>query len=207
VLERYAWVAEALRALPGSGIVYVLTVAETQRVAAFLTEQGLDVAPYSGQSTDREALEDRLRAELGITRLLWLGDGLANDHTDGHVDNIARFVAPGVLALPEAAADDPNAAVIADMHARARAFGVEIVTIPSLGRFEVDGALVPASHMNFYIGNTVVVVPTYGVRTDAAAVAAVARIFPSRRTVGLPANHILTGGGSFHCISQQIPQP
>ena len=170
------------------------------------TEQCL-LNPNRNPHLSRHDIEDRLRAELGITRLLWLGDGLANDHTDGHVDNIARFVAPGVLALPEAAADDPNAAVIADMHARARAFGVEIVTIPSLGRFEVDGALVPASHMNFYIGNTVVVVPTYGVRTDAAAVAAVARIFPSRRTVGLPANHILTGGGSFHCISQQIPQP
>ena len=171
---------------------------------AITTEQCL-LNPNRNPHLSRADIEARLAEELGITRTLWLGEGLLNDHTDGHVDNIARFVAPNVLALPEAATDDPNAAVIADMHARALAFGVEILTIPSVGRFEVDDELIPASHMNFYIGNAVVVVPTYGGASDAPAIAAIAKLFPTRKTIGLSANHILTGGGSFHCISQQIP--
>ena len=89
--------------------------------------------------------------------------------------------------------------------ARAKDWPVDIVTIPSAGRMEVDGEIIPASHMNFTIGNAAVVVPTYGGPSDAAAVAAIAKLFPDRETVGLPANHILTGGGSFHCISQQVP--
>lgn len=155
----------------------------------------------------RADIEAKLCADLGITRILWLGEGLMNDHTDGHVDNLARFVAPGVLALPNARGDDdPNAAIFADAKARALAFGVNIVEIPSVGLFiDEDGEVIPASHMNFYIGNAAVVVPTYGTPSDADAVKAIAALFPAHETIGLRANHILTGGGSFHCISQQVP--
>ena len=163
--------------------------------------------PNRNPSLSRRDIEERLKVDLGLKDVLWLGVGLLNDHTDGHVDNLARFVAPGVLALPEPfGADDPNAGVFADALARAKDWPVEIVTIPSAGlHIDEDGEPVPASHMNFYIGNAVVVVPTYGGPSDAKAVEAVAALFPGRRTVGLPANHILTGGGSFHCISQQVP--
>jgi agmatine deiminase len=154
---------------------------------------------------DQTEVESHLRRDLGIDRVLWLGDGLMNDHTDGHVDNLARFVAPGVLALPVPAADDPNRAVFVDAHDRARDFGLDIVGIPSAGRVVRDGEIVPASHMNFYIGNRTVVVPTYGGASDDAAVKAVAALFPGRECVGLRADHILTGGGSFHCITQQQP--
>jgi agmatine deiminase len=150
--------------------------------------------------------ERRLAQALGIERLLWLGDGLANDHTDGHVDNLARFVAPNRLAIPEPESDeDPNADVYRDAAARARAFGVEVVPIPSPGLIEVDGAAIPASYMNFFIGNAAVVVPQYGAANDAAAVATIGALFPGRVAIGLRADHILTGGGSFHCISQQVP--
>ena len=170
------------------------------------TEQCL-LNPNRNPGLSKDEIEARLRTDLGVSRVLWLGDGLVNDHTDGHVDNLARFVAPGVLALPAPRGnDDPNAAVFADAHARALAFGVEVVTIASVGRFESDGEIVPASHMNFYIGDAAVVVPTYGTPSDDEAVAAIAALFPQRKTVGLRANHILTGGGSFHCISQQVPQ-
>ena len=163
--------------------------------------------PNRNPSLSRRDIEERLCADLGLREVLWLGVGLVNDHTDGHVDNLARFVAPGVLALPEPFGDyDPNAAVFADAIDRARSWPVEIVTIPSAGLLlDEYGEPIPASHMNFYIGNACVVVPTYGGASDDAAVAAVAKLFPGRETLGLPATHILTGGGSFHCISQQVP--
>jgi len=172
---------------------------------AVTTEQCL-LNPNRNPGLDKAAVEARLRADLGIDRLLWLGEGLLNDHTDGHVDNLARFVAEGVLAIPAPAQDDPNAAVYADAKARAEAFGVRVVTLPSPGRIEKDGEIVPASHMNFYIGNAAVVVPQYGRASDKAAVQAIGALFSGRRAVGLRADHVLTGGGSFHCISQQVPR-
>lgn len=155
----------------------------------------------------REDIAVRLHQSLGIDRLLWLGKGLIGDHTDGHVDNLARFVGEGRLAIPVAAGeDDPNAGIYADARARTAAFGgVEIVDLPSPGRFEIDDEIAAASYMNFYIGNSVVVVPTYGVASDQAAVDALAALFPDRRAVGVPARGILVGGGSFHCSSQQLP--
>lgn len=169
------------------------------------TEQCL-LNPNRNPMMTRGDIEAQLMLDLGVTRVLWLGDGLVGDHTDGHVDNLARFVGPGVLALPEAAgADDPNADVYADAWARARAFGVDVVPLPSPGRIEIDGDVAAASYMNFYIGDETVVVPTHGAANDEAAVKAIAALFPDRAVIGLPTDHILTGGGSFHCISQQVP--
>ena len=158
-------------------------------------------------------IEARLRTGLGVEKLIWLGDGLLNDHTDGHIDNIARFIAPGVVVCMEpSGADDPNRdalqAIIADLKAATDVRGqkLQVHTVPSPGLVpDEDGEPIPASFMNFYIANTTVVVPVYGTAFDGAAVAALAKLFPGRKTVGLRANHILTGGGSFHCITQQQP--
>ena len=170
------------------------------------TEQCL-LNPNRNPTLGKADVEAHLRADLGIDRILWLGDGLLNDHTDGHVDNLARFVGENRLAIPVAASeDDPNAAVYADAKARAEAFGVEVVPIPSPGRVERDGEIIPASYINFYIGNAAVIVPLYGAPNDDAAVAAIGALFPSRKAVGLRADHVLTGGGSFHCICQQVPE-
>ncbi len=172
-----------------------------------VTTEACLLNPNRNPHMDRAEVESHLRRDLGIDRLLWLGGGLANDHTDGHVDNIARFVAPGVLALPTASGpDDPNADAFADAHERARDFGLDVVTIPSPGRTTRDGTVVPASHMNFYIANKCVVLPVYGTPYEGAAVAALEALFPTRDVVALRADHILTGGGSFHCITQQVPQ-
>lgn len=169
------------------------------------TEQCL-LNPNRNPQMNREAIEAELAARLGFTRVLWLGEGLVNDHTDGHVDNLARFVAPNRLVVPQATGkDDPNAAIYADAAARAEAFGVELVRIPSPGRIERDGRVEPASYVNFAITSNLVVVPTFGSPHDAAGVAAIAALFPDRATIGLPGEAVLAGGGGFHCASQQMP--
>lgn len=169
------------------------------------TEQCL-LNPNRNPQLTRSGIEARLERDLGFERVLWLGDGLINDHTDGHVDNLARFVAPNVLALPRATgAGDPNAAIYADAKARAEAFGVAVREVPSPGRVEAGGRVEPASYMNFAITSRLVVVPIYGSPHDADGVAAVAELFPDRDVVGIMADAVLAGGGSFHCASQQMP--
>jgi agmatine deiminase len=173
---------------------------------AVTTEQCL-LNPNRNPRLNKGDIEARLREHLGFERVLWLGDGLVGDHTDGHVDNLARFVAPGTLAIPlPSGPDDPNAAVYADARARALAFGLSVRDVPSPGRLDEAGIVEPASYMNFAVCNGVVVVPTYGSYHDDEAVAAVEALFPGRTAVGLPAAAVLTGGGSFHCASQHAPR-
>jgi agmatine deiminase len=170
------------------------------------TEQCL-LNPNRNPHLTKAEIEARLRGDLGFDRVLWLGDGLLGDHTDGHVDNLARFVAPGVLAIPlPSGPDDPNAAVYADARARALAFGLTVRDVPSPGRMDEAGIVEPASYMNFAICNGVVVVPTYGSYRDDEAVAAIGALFPGRAAVGIRAEAVLTGGGSFHCSSQHAPR-
>jgi len=155
---------------------------------------------------DQAALEARLRWSLGVERVVWLDRGLENDHTDGHIDTLARFVAPGVVACMEPAAGDPNREALDGIIADLRAAKLEVVTTPSPGAVhDVSGMLMPASYMNFYIANTTVVVPVYGVAADDAAVAAIAKLFPDRRAVAVDGKSVVVGGGAFHCSTQQQP--
>lgn len=187
------WILEG-GAIDGDGSGLVVT-----------TEQCL-LNPNRNPELSREEIETRLARDLGFDRALWLGDGLINDHTDGHVDNLARFVAPGRLALPRATgSDDPNAAIYADAKRRAEAFGVEVAEIPSPGLITRGDLVEPASYANFAITTNLVVVPTFGSIHDADGVAAIAALFPDRATIGLPADAVLAGGGGFHCASQQMP--
>lgn len=188
------WVLEG-GAVDGDGTGLVVT-----------TEQCL-LNPNRNPALSRAAIEARLARDLGFDRVLWLGDGLINDHTDGHVDNLARFVGPNRLALPRATgSDDPNAAIYADAKARAEAFGVEVLEIPSPGLITRGDLVEPASYANFAITSHLVVVPTFGSAYDADGVAAIAALFPDRATIGLPADAVLAGGGGFHCASQQMPR-
>ena len=192
-VEQCDWVLEG-GAIDGDGTGLVAT-----------TEQCL-LNPNRNPHLTREEIEMRLMRDLGYSRILWLGEGLINDHTDGHVDNLARFVGPNRIAVPVATgADDPNADIYADCRARAHAAGVEVADIPSPGRMERDGRVEPASYANFAITSHLVVVPTFGSPHDADGVAAIAALFPDRDTVGLPGDAVLAGGGGFHCASQQMP--
>jgi agmatine deiminase len=162
---------------------------------------------------DQRALEARLGWALGVERVVWLDRGLANDHTDGHIDTLARFVMPGVVACMEPAPGDPNRdaldGIIADLGAARSADGdkLEVVTVPSPGAVEdAAGNLMPASYMNFYIANTAVVVPIYGVAADDAAVQAIAAMFPGRRAIAVDGKPVVVGGGAFHCSTQQQPR-
>lgn len=169
------------------------------------TEQCL-LNPNRNPQLTREEIEERLKSDLGFNRVLWLGDGLINDHTDGHVDNLARFVGANTLALPRATgSDDPNAEIYADAKARAETAGVAVVEIPSPGRITSGDRIEPASYANFAITSHLVVVPTFGSPYDEEGVAAIADLFPDRATIGLRGDAVLAGGGGFHCASQQMP--
>jgi agmatine deiminase len=157
--------------------------------------------------------EAALAGALGAKKVLWLGEGLRNDHTDGHVDNLARFVAPGVVACPIAfGLNDPNAEAYDDAARRlagmtdARGIPLKVVRIASPGRIESeDGEVIPASHMNFVIANAAVIAPRYDEVAGAFALEALKSLFPGRTVIGLSSRALLTGGGSFHCITQQEP--
>ena len=192
-VESHGWILEG-GAIDGDGTGLVVT-----------TEQCL-LNRNRNPGLSRADVEALLRSDLGYTSVLWLGDGLLNDHTDGHVDNLARFVGENRLLIPEATDNDPNWRIYQDAAQRAERFGVEVVRFPSPGRvLGPDEDIIPASFMNFYIGNAAVVVPLYGQENDEAAIAALGELFPGRAIIGQRADHVLTGGGSFHCISQQIP--
>ena len=180
-----------------------------------LTTRQCLLNPNRNPGWTEAAAEAALTASLGARKVVWLGDGLLNDHTDGHVDNLARFVAPGVVAAPIGyGRKDPNLeaydAAAATLAATADADGrpLKVLRIPSPGLvLDEDERPVPASHMNFLIANGAVIVPTYGDDTAARlAGEALATVFPDREIILLPSIAVLTGGGSFHCISQQEPR-
>jgi len=201
--------------LPTIAYDYVLEggSVEVDGEGTILTSEQCLLHPNRNPSMDRAAIERALCDSLGGTKVIWVSDGLLHDHTDGHIDTIARFVAPGVVAVMEPVGDDdPNAAVmqqiVDELSTQTDAAGrtLRIARIPSPGRvLDADGKVMPASHVNFYIANTTVIVPTYGTASASAAVAAVGALFPGRRAIGIDALAILAGGGAFHCISQQQP--
>ncbi|HWE99508.1 MAG TPA: agmatine deiminase family protein [Caulobacteraceae bacterium] len=177
-----------------------------------LTTRQCLLNPNRNNGWSQAAAEAALSEALGATKVIWLGEGLLNDHTDGHVDNLARFVAPGVVACPMAfGEDDPNADAY-DFAARLLAEAsdaagrrLQVARIPSPGRVRLDGELAPASHMNFLIANGAVIVPLYGGLAGPMAIGALQALFPGRQVIGLASTALLSGGGAFHCISQQEP--
>jgi agmatine deiminase len=176
------------------------------------TEQCL-LNPNRNQGLGMSRMTEALRAYLSATNLIWLGRGIEGDDTDGHVDDIARFVAPGkVLAAVEKNPSDPNHEPLDRnlrllMQARneeGRMILVEEIPMPE--RMYYDDGRLPASHLNFYIGNKAVLVPIFGGRSDGQALKSLEDAFPSRDVVGIDCRALVHGLGSIHCVTQQIPR-
>lgn len=172
-----------------------------------LTTRQCVLNPNRNAHWDEAAAEAALKAAFGVSQVIWLGDGLANDHTDGHVDNIARFIVKGrAVCQSPSGEDDPNTDTLRAIEADLRAADVDVVTIPSPGLIlDEDGDAIPASHMNFLISNGHVFLPVYDDVHSAAAVHALSAAMPQHTIIPVYARAILSGGGSFHCMTQQVP--
>ena len=154
---------------------------------------------------------EQLQRAFGVKDVVWIAQGLLNDHTDGHIDNLARFIAPGhVVCQAPNGADDPHAERLLALEDTLRRYEgalgkLTVSTIPSPGQvLDDEGEAMPASHMNFVITNQAVLVPAYNDEAH-KAVEALQSFFPDRKVMASSSRAILTGGGAFHCISQQIP--
>jgi agmatine deiminase len=197
---------------------------------ALVTEQCL-LNPNRNPQLSRGEIESHLRDYLGVREIIWLGDGVIEDETGGHIDNLACFVKPGVVALTWTdESSDPQYAVSRDAldrlkHARdARGRKIAVLKLPMPGPLELTaveaagvlarestqprkaGSRLAASYVNFYIANKGIVMPLLDRKTDRSAAAKLRRAFPGRRIVGVPAREILLGGGNIHCITQQVPR-
>jgi agmatine deiminase len=162
--------------------------------------------------------EAALAAAFGAKKVIWIDEGLKDDHTDGHIDNIARFVGPGrAVCQAPAGDDDPNKvtldAIAETLEAATDSSGrrLHVTRIPGVGLYRnALGEVSPASHMNFVIANGLVVVPVYGTPTEEAALAGLRAVFPDHKVIGVSSRGLLgcgtAGGGSFHCITQQEPR-
>jgi agmatine deiminase len=178
---------------------------------SLLTTASCLLHPNRGGRT-REALERVLREHLGATNVLWLDGMIEGDDTDGHVDDLARFVAPDtVVAVREADASDPNHAALEANWKRLRGMRDErgraltVVALPMPPPLLVDGVRCPASYANFYLGNGIALVPVFGAAQDARALAILRELLPGRRVVGIPAGDLVAGFGAVHCLTQQEP--
>jgi agmatine deiminase len=168
--------------------------------------------PNRAGGRDDAAFFDALRGALGVEKILWLGGGLANDDTDGHVDNIARFFSPnGIVASSSTDPGRPDHATICENLRRLRAMSdrhgkpFEVVELPLPEPFRMAGRDLPPSYANFLIVNGGILAPVYGQAGDSRALGILRELFPGRHVIGLDCRALLIEGGALHCLSQQQP--
>jgi len=179
---------------------------------AMTTRQCL-LSPERNPGVSEATLEAALGRFLGISRVIWLDNGLEGDHTDGHIDTLTRFASETTIVTSDCHdTSDPNHDTLAanlEVLRRAVSAGhgrFSIVELPvPTGRVEFHGERLPLTYANFYLTNLSVLVPVYGTREDAAALEILGPLFPGRDVIGLPARALITGGGAFHCVTQQQP--
>ena len=196
------------------GIVMEGGAIDVDGAGLLLTTEQCLLNPNRSPTLTRTEIEDYLRAYLGVRKVLWLGEGIAGDDTDGHVDDLARFVGAGTIVT--VAEDDPadeNYRPLGDNLRRleilrdlvGRPF--TIATLPMPPALYHEGTRLPASYANFYIANGAIVMPTFACASDATAAETLARLFPTRQVIGIPALDLVWGLGTIHCLTQQHPQP
>jgi agmatine deiminase len=177
-----------------------------------LTTESCLLNPNRNPGLNREQIEGYLREYLGVRKILWLGDGIEGDDTDGHVDDLTRFVDPAtIVTVVEDDPRDRNFEPLRDNLARLRAMTDQdgapfrVVTLPMPGPMYQDEQRLPASYANFYIANGVVLLPAYDPATDGIAQSTLQSLFPTRRVVLIDSVDLVWGLGSFHCVTQQWP--
>jgi agmatine deiminase len=154
----------------------------------------------------REGIEKVFRDVLGIDRVIWLDRGIVGDDTHGHIDDLARFVAPGrVLLCDEKNPKDENYEILHENRERLQSAKVEVIPLPMPAPIVFDGQRVPASYANFYIANGTVLVPTFNDPNDRHALGLIADLFPDRTVVGIHCVDFVWGLGTLHCATQQEP--
>jgi agmatine deiminase len=179
-----------------------------------LTTESCLLHPNRNPSMTRERIEEGLRDYLGVEQILWLGDGIEGDDTDGHVDDITRFVSRDmVVTVVEPHHRDPNHVPLAENLERLREMRLSdgtplnVLEMPMPPRIDREGMRLPASHANFYIANESVLMPAFGGDSDAVAVDLLAGLFPSRMIRPIDCRELIWGLGAFHCLTQQQPVP
>ncbi len=165
--------------------------------------------PNRNPEMTRAAIEAVLRESFGVDRIVWLSDAIAEDDgTDGHVDNVVAFCAPGHTLLQGCAdPDNANQAIAIDNRRRLEAAGITVTEIPVLpyAWFAASNRSIPVPYVNFYVVNGAVIVPTAGDPADTDALAIIGAQFPGREVVAVPGGVLAHGGGGVHCITQQVP--
>jgi agmatine deiminase len=178
---------------------------------ALLTTESCLLNKNRNPSLSRDEIEQHLRDYFGVRDILWLGDGIAGDDTDGHIDDLARFVSEKtVITVVEENRGDENYEPLQENLARLQAMkingsAIEVITLPMPKKIMREGLRMPATYANFYIANTCVLVPTFADPADEAALSIVRECFPHRRVIGIDCRELIWGLGAFHCLTQQQP--
>jgi agmatine deiminase len=201
------------------GIVMEGGSIEVNGAGCVLTTEQCLLNPNRNPDLSRDEIEQYLKDYLGVEKVLWLGEGIVGDDTDGHIDDIARFVAPDVIVCAvEEDPEDANYKLLQDNLHRLQSMtdvkgrGFEIVTLPMPGVVGGDSTdsrnldRLPASYANFYIANGVVLAPVFGHSNDARALEILQSLFKNRRVVGINCEPLVWGMGTIHCVTQQQPK-
>jgi len=184
---------------------------EVNGAGALLTTESCLLNKNRNPNLSRDEIEERLRDYLGVRDILWLGDGIAGDDTDGHIDDLARFVSERtVVAVVEEDRDDENYQLLQKNLACLRQMkigkdSIEMLTLPMPKKIMREELRLPASYANFYIANSCVLVPTFADSADELALSALRECFPHRRVIGIDCRELVWGLGTFHCLTQQQP--
>ncbi len=190
---------------------------EVNGAGTLLTSESCLLNKNRNPNLSRNEIEQRLRDFLGADEILWLGDGIEGDDTDGHVDDLARFVSETkVVTVIEENPDDANYKPLQENLARLREMkvkaserggrtNIDIAVLPMPRKIVREGMRLPASYANFYIANEVVLVPIFADPADKIALSVLEKCFPTRRVVGIDCRELIWGLGTFHCLTQQQP--